>query len=231
MLKLSSFKGFTIVELLIVIVIISILATISVLGYVTYQKNAQRSQIAATVKAYQHAINSTAFENDATPAQTNVSSQVVACASSNDSTCCLSGLISTNVVCAKNSEFSNFGYPSTDIYNTIKKHLPANSLKLPKLGNTTLPACGEASGSTSPCNTQEIGYLATVAPVSGGVMIDPQSPKGVLNYFLPVDFDCGSSDVMTYTINPGKYEFTDAKFSRRVTTGATPFTECVVGIR
>ncbi len=53
---ISRFRGFTIVELLIVIVIISILATISVVTYVDIQKRARNSQTLSMVSTYQTAL-------------------------------------------------------------------------------------------------------------------------------------------------------------------------------
>lgn len=46
-------KGFTIVELLIVIVVIAILATITIIGYNGIQQRAQNSQTIAAVREYQ----------------------------------------------------------------------------------------------------------------------------------------------------------------------------------
>ncbi len=61
--------GFTIVELLIVVVIIAILATITVIGYLGIQERAQRSAIAAQLKQVNTAIlRYQALNNDALPA-------------------------------------------------------------------------------------------------------------------------------------------------------------------
>lgn len=60
-------SGFTIVELLIVIVIIGILAAVTIVAYNGIQQRARNAQIANGVKTYQKALVSYAIDNHAYP--------------------------------------------------------------------------------------------------------------------------------------------------------------------
>lgn len=60
-------KGFTIVELLIVIVVIGILAAISIVAYSGLQQRARNSQIMSGVEAYQKALMQYAVDNQTYP--------------------------------------------------------------------------------------------------------------------------------------------------------------------
>lgn len=60
-------QGFTIVELLIVIVVIAILAAISIVAYNGIQQRARNSQVASTIQAYRKALIQYATVNQAYP--------------------------------------------------------------------------------------------------------------------------------------------------------------------
>ncbi len=78
-------KGFTLVELLIVVVVIAILATIMVVAYNGIQNSAKNSQVVATVNGYVKAIHTYYITyNDTVPMQ----SSAVQCF---DGTACWSG--------------------------------------------------------------------------------------------------------------------------------------------
>lgn len=64
----KSTSGFTIVELLIVIVVIAILATISIVSYSGIQQRARNAQIVSGVRAYEKAILSYVAVNGSYPA-------------------------------------------------------------------------------------------------------------------------------------------------------------------
>ncbi len=66
-LRAKSQKGFTIVELLIVIVVIAILAAISIVAYTGVQENARNTQRAANAKAVIDAANAYNAENGSFP--------------------------------------------------------------------------------------------------------------------------------------------------------------------
>ncbi len=63
-------SGFTIVELLIVIVVIAILAAISIVAYNGIQQRSQNSQTQAVVKSYYKALTAYAIDNGSYPVQT-----------------------------------------------------------------------------------------------------------------------------------------------------------------
>lgn len=64
---MKSIKGFTIVELLIVIVVIAILAAISVVAYNGIQNRAKNSQTVSAVKAYYSALSLYLIDNSSLP--------------------------------------------------------------------------------------------------------------------------------------------------------------------
>jgi len=64
-------RGFTIVELLIVIVVVAILAAVSIIGYNGIQTRARNAQTAAVVQAYRKAFAQYAIENQAYPISVN----------------------------------------------------------------------------------------------------------------------------------------------------------------
>ena len=65
-------SGFTIVELLIVIVVIAILAAISIIAYNGIQQRAHNSQIASVIQSYKKALIQYAIERQAYPTTGNV---------------------------------------------------------------------------------------------------------------------------------------------------------------
>lgn len=220
--RFSLSKGFTIVELLIVIVVISILVGLVVTGYVVYQENAKKSQIASAVRTYQDAVNNVAFEKDYAPGQDGTTA--VSCISSDTSTCCMYGG-GTIIACGNNNEFSP-GSNTSDSYTKIKKYLPENPPKIPQFSGQNWPAC-TSGNQTTPCNTQEVAFVQYYLG-SGGTT---ESPKGNIVYYLPENIDCQSPDVMTFTTSPNTIKYTSSPYTRRITTGSVHFTECVVGIR
>lgn len=220
-----SHAGFTIVELLIVIVVISILVAIVTIGYSAYQDNAKKTQIATAVRTYQDAVTGVAFEKDYAPGQDGTTA--ASCISSNTSTCCLYGGSGNAIACAKNSEFGA-GADTSGSYNKIKKYIPNNPPKLPRFGKQVWPSCGTGPVTqTNPCDTQEFAFVQYYLG-SGGTT---ESPKGNIVYYLPPNIDCQSPDVMIFTTSPNAIKYTSSPYTRRVTSGSTPFTECVVGIR
>lgn len=212
-------RGFSLVELLIVISVIGILAGLVTSGYVVYIKNGKKTQIASSVSAYQSALKSAVFEDDTI---VNDATKPQACLSSDSSRCCVaSGVGQDQVTCAKNGENSF----SSSIYGKVERYLPKD--KKPSLGdiqNSTLSACSAAiTAGTAPCDSHEVAYSANY--IGDGA-------KGALIYFLPASFDCQSGDVMVFNSSDSQYHYSSgATFSRRVNSGSNTFTECVVGIR
>jgi len=220
-------SGFTIVELLVVIAVIGILVGIVTLGYSAYTKNAQQSKVTTVVRTYQDALNGVIFEKDLSPSQEAVGGLNFACLFSNTSACCYAGIPPPQqMVCGNNTELNGLGYNTLATYNTIKKYLPSNPPKLPKISSAGFEACGAIVARDSPCDTQDVGYIPIVQGGTG-------TSKGVLSYYLPVNFDCGVPDVLTYTYAPtGDFlKPTTDKYTRRVTATSPQFTECLVAIK
>ncbi len=235
--RLRSHTGFTIVELLVVIVVISILVTIVTLGYNAYQNNAKRSQIASTIQAYQSAINGITFEKDKSPIQSAVANgtqnTAIACISGSNAACCFGNFQTpgnTAMTCASNSELDGYGYQSSNLYNSIKKYLPNKPPKMPSFSTTDFPVCGPVSLQQTPCSIQEVEYQHSGDFISSGVQTG-DSPKGILTYYLPIAYDCESPDTLSYVGSPAQLRYQNAKFTRKITSTTPQYTVCIVGIR
>jgi len=206
-------RGFTVVELLIVIVVIGILASLSYVGYNAYIKNTQNSKIATTVSAYQAALEGAVFEDDEQPS-------LGACLAQTPGACC-APTSSTQWVCGDNSSDP----AATASYDKIKKYVPSNPPTLPEITNSW-PACPTSltPNTSGPCKMNNVLYWQTVPTPSG--------PIAGLVYYLPPDYDCNSTNTLKFDSTTFTWSKQDGTaYSRRLPSGTPTFTECVVSLK
>lgn len=213
--------GYSIIELLTVIITISILASLTVTSYVYYIQETKKTSISNSVNVYQNAVNQVVVEKNASPSQ-QLGDTTGGCLSSSTATCCLARG-TTVPFCRKNTDADGIGGFSNaaSVYSMVSPYVKSPFPTLPELSRT-MPLCGASAA--GPCYTQQIGYIATTSNSS--------SPKGALSYYLPDTSDCESNDVMVFdtSTSPNRYKYgpTGQKYTSRV---ATQYTECVIGIR
>lgn len=210
-------RGFSLVELLIVIAVIGILAGLVTSGYIVYIKNAKQSQIASTLSAYQSALKGVQFEDN------QLSSFVGACIGGGSSSPCCAPTSASQWFCGHNDDDPQ----ATDIYNSTQRYLQKKRPQLPNFDMSYLGSCpssGAVTKTDGPCDAANVTYVLPIPLADGEVIAG-------LVYYLPKDFDCQSSNTLafnssdfTWSKQPG------TKFSRRVSTGSKPFTECVVSL-
>jgi type II secretory pathway pseudopilin PulG len=214
-------RGYSIIELLTVIVGVSILASITILGYGYYIQEAKNTQTANLVSQYKDAIHQVVLEKNSSPSQ-QFGANTGGCLSSNTAICCLARGNSAPF-CRRNSDADGTGGFSnaTSVYNQVSAYVKPPLPVLPELSKA-ISIC--SSSGVGPCYTPHIGYIATTTNSS--------SPKGAITYYLPDTMDCQSEDVMEFDTStvPNRYNYGSSgqKFTKRV---AGSYTECVVGIR
>lgn len=245
--------GFTIVELLVAVVVITILAGIVYISYEGYEKNAQSSQVASTVSAYKEAVRTgVQFETDDTPQYNAANGDFLAtCVTSNTNRCCFYQYVIQMIettTCANNTELQADGYISNSyVYDIVDKYTNKKKSQLPNFNDyggrwTKCQAKGENGRQIfyPPCYTNEIAYT--------NELLVGES-KGFLHYYLPSRFDsCYSNDVVVFddadnyeegSYNGTPYEDNDnsfigisktAKYTKRITTGDYPITYCMISI-
>lgn len=230
--------GFTIVELLVSIVVISILAGVAYAGYENYEQRAQSNQVASTISAYRQAVRTgVQLETDTTPSEsyTQDGDFLAACITTNSDKCCFYYYLYQGVMCKNNTELKAAGLLDTDFtYNIVQKYVPGKKAKMPNFNTYggTLKDCSEGPGSGSTSSPFEIlCYSNQIAYTTGQLQ---SLRKGYLNYYLPSSFDsCYSDKVIKFPdddpLNMPQISST-AKYTARVTTGDHPFTYCMVAI-
>jgi prepilin-type N-terminal cleavage/methylation domain-containing protein len=119
--------GFTIVELLVVIVVIAILATIVVVAYNGIQTRAENTKTATAISAYSRALLSYAQLNSIYPTATSD------CMADSNTTC---SMVSGSPAC--------FGLGATSIDTTFDDEVKTIITTLPKLSDQTM-RCGTAT--------------------------------------------------------------------------------------
>lgn len=155
-------KGFTIVELLIVIVVIAILAAISVGVYNGVQERAQNTKTVAAVRSYLTALEIFRSDYGAYPSQTNVS-----------------GIGFYNCLGEEYTDDSCGGYQ-----NGNKENVPLNTALKDIMGNK-LPMPGSYPATQSyPGGGGVIMYLAADKQPAGGYLTLDGKPVDYLIYTI-----------------------------------------------
>lgn len=248
--KMWAQKGFTVVELIVIVLIIGILSAIVYTSYENYEKRAEATQINTTVRSFVDAMRGgVSFEEGLTPTESQFYEYSVnsrgACLSSNTKRCCF--YLSLNpasgspapryhTICGTNQEFINVLLQSSnEAYTVTEKQLDEEMPSLPpytKYGS--LPSCEDTGYITSPgfnlpCYTNEIAYILNVTQEENGTPL--VTNKGVIVYYLPPDHtECHHNDVLTYASGV-VFRYSGAAYTQRSTSGTSQYTMCMIGIR
>lgn len=229
-------KGFTLVEIMFAIALISILASISFIGYTGYQDNSTKTQIESTAAAYQATLKAYAQEKEKFPDKPF-------CVPSG-SKCCYVGRLNVpqtfKVYCGTDAESGWTPGTLSDDVNKYVKNANGNSPIMPNSG--TFPACtaGLLSSITKvPCNgTSSIKMGMTYSPKAGFGLWDSAdvNTKGMLMYFVDPKFDCGSDDVTVIGNSSDKLDYAigHTSYSDGISTptgSSVQYKLCIIGIR
>lgn len=218
-------KGFTLVELIIVIVVLSILASILIINYDGYLDRADQTQISTTADAYTKSIKAYALEFGAFP-------QVSTCLPAN-AKCCTSNAVDIPAVyCAKNSELGgihNWATDNTDV--KLTKYVNSNTPKFPVVQGFTDCVSGfmDNVGPCKPTSSIPVVGPAYISNVTGSKYTSNEPTtkgKGFLVYYVSPTLDCGSKDVMTLVAGPTLVFNSSAKYTRQTSA----YRECIIGI-
>ncbi len=217
-------KGFTIVEVIVVIFVLGILATIITLSYDGYQENVDKTQIATSADAYVKSMRTYALEYNSFP-------KVSTCLPTG-AKCCSS--IATNVTavsCGTNTEIAGTNIWATDTTDAkITKYINNQAPTFPVFA--TFTDCITGIMSNGPCKSTST--LTNVGPAyianqTGSKYTSDEasvSNKGFLVYYVGPTYTCESTDVMT--LSGGKLVFnSSATYTRQTST----YRECIIGIK
>lgn len=211
--KLFKKNGFSLVEILIVMSVISILASISYGSYIGYQRNAIRAQISSAASAYQYSIKSYVFENEKYPVSDNFCLPY-------GSKCCIHPVpVASAVKCGTDSEH---GWSPGNVAIDVSKYV-SNNAPLPPIVST-FPDCPNSYLNGGPCKTSRFTYIP-----KGNNQYDSTDTtvKAVLLYYVDPIYDCGSSDVMSFSGSGSNM----VPLGDPYTTRTNSYTECVIALR
>lgn len=218
MRKLYYNRGFTLVELMVVGVIMGIIATLVIAGNVAYRRNAENAKTASTVSAYQNATSSISTgEYPFIPdGYTESFAKLHSCISTSDANavCCFLYYVASDgspqYGCNNNTAFSSFnarfgagpasvgfpvGYTANQLSDRVRSYISTAPEALPF--ESSVPDCTGAItlyGGALPCAARQVGLQVDF--LTGG------NSQAYLHYMLPVDRDCQSKDVVTPTPTP-----------------------------
>jgi len=200
-------SGFTIVELLIVIVVIAILAAISVVAYNGIQQRARNSQAVSIIQAYRKALTAYAIEHQYYPTLSS------ACLGDDYPDAGVYATLSTRNCFRSNSTAGVIG---TGFNNEIKPYL---SGKIPTPNNVIL-----GSGS-SPWSTRGAVFLNT-----SGVILNGVPNPWVMIYTLEGQTQCPVGPVLDLSTYPNVTSTPPGSGYSVLLSGGTVGVECWVAM-
>ena len=198
----SRSQGFTIVELLIVIVVIAILAAITIVAYNGVQQRARNSQVASTIQAYKKAMLQYAIEHQAYPTSGNA--------------CLGDDYPDTGVYTVANARNcfrsnSGAGLMSTSFNAAIKPYLSNN---VPTPNNTVF------GNGSSPWSTRGAVFLN-----GSGVILNGTANPWVIIYTLEGQTQCPVGPVLDLSNYPNTTLSPSTGYSQLI-SGGTVGVEC-----
>lgn len=223
--KITTQKGFTIIEIIVTITVLGILATIVVIGYSGYRENVEKAQIAATADAYSKSIKGYALEHRFFPKYSTCLPAGAKCCTSLDSDL-------PAVYCANNVEIDgshNWAMDDTDV--KITKYINGNPPTLPVVSG--FPDCVtgfmEVNAPCKPTASLPNVGIAFLTNQPGGKYTSNEPSlenKGFLIYYVSPKMPCGSKDIMTYA--SGNLSFnSSATYTRQTSV----YRECIIGLK
>lgn len=223
--KLLQPRGFTLVEILVMISVVTILSSIIYAGYTAYQRNAYKTQIYSTVDSYEKSLKAYSLEKRSYPTLSS-------CLPHN-STCCTSEVNTPSTVyCGTNQDSGgSHNIDTTPKTGTeISKYIHGQVPKLPTF--TTFTNCVTGLSSNGPCKASaavpNVG-VAYVSNVLGSKYTSNESSltrKGFLIYYVSTSYECGSDSVMTLSGTNLVFN-SSATYTRQTST----YRECIIGLR
>lgn len=218
-------RGFTIVEILVMISVITILAGIVYGGYTAYQLNTYKTQIYNTADAYEKSLKAYSLEHRSYP--------TLSTCLPHNSTCCTSVVdYPTTVYCGTNADsggshnIDTTSKTGTDISKYIHNQVP----KLPTF--TGFTNCVTGLSSNGPCKASAavpnvgVAYIGNT-PGSKFTSNEPSlTHKGFLIYYVSPSYTCESDGVMTLSGTNLVFN-SSATYTRQTST----YRECIIGLR
>lgn len=218
-------KGFTLVEMLVILCVIGIIASIATVGYSSYKQNVIKTQISTSADAYTKSVKTYALEYNSFPRYSTCLPTGAKCCASNDTDL-------PSVYCATNTEAAGSHNWATDNLDAkLTKYINNQAPSFPVV--STFPNCvagfmdvGSPCKATSTITNVGPAYISN-QPGSKYTSDAPSvSGKGFLIYYVGPTYTCGSSDIMTLSGN--KLVFNSSATYTRSTAN---YRECIIGIR
>lgn len=217
-------KGFTLIEVLVMLLVIGILTSIITIGYKGYRENVYKTQIINSVDTYKKAIKAYALEHKSYP-------KLSTCLPHN-STCCTSNYDDpTYVYCGTNTQAGSVhnvditGKTGTD----ISKYIPNQTPQFPTFAQFS--DCVSGFISNGPCKPSTavpnvgVFYISNVHG-SKYTSTDPSlKDKGFLVYYVSNAFTCNSDRLMRLSGTNLVFD-NSATYTRQTST----YRECIVGL-
>ncbi|MDO8335197.1 MAG: type II secretion system protein [Candidatus Saccharibacteria bacterium] len=213
--------GFTLVEIVVVICLIGILATIIILSLEAYQDNVDQTTISNTADAYAKSLKSYSIESNSYPKNST-------CLPKGSKCCKTTSGAPNSITCLKTSEYSGNNWAST-YDDAIAKYVRNDPPLIPTVDDWG--ACTSGLMSWGPCKPSTavpivgVTYVANIAGSDYTSTDTSLKNKGFLIYFVAPNFHCGTDKIMTLSGTNLVFNST-AKYSWQT----SDLRECIVGL-